>query len=349
MSKENVLIKNNNNIIHNNQMIVNDLAVIIVNYNSGSNIVNCVNSILTQTCLPSEIIIVDNASTDDSLDLIKRNFGNIVSIIENGSNVGFAKAVNMALKNINKKYVLLLNPDVILTKNYIMQLYEKFKDKHYWIGASGILLFPDRRTVYSAGGSYDPFTGFPWMNYWKKRYDEVKINTIYRVDYIPLAAALLQREVIVNKLSGLDDFFFLYGEDIDLALRALKFEYRCYVVPDAIAIHNIEYKKRKLALFRYYHQYKSNLINIIKNLPFCYVITSIITWSFLIFIFEIFFVKVPKYYHKIKLYVLLSELLSIKNLLKTKRQKKLKKILRPKPLQAIKAAILLWRLGGHSW
>jgi len=94
------------------------VSVIVLNWNGGKFISTCIQSVLDQTYREIELVVVDNASTDGSVDLIKRNFPHI-RLIENPTNLGFSKAINQGIKVSSSSYVMPLNFDVILSPNFV--------------------------------------------------------------------------------------------------------------------------------------------------------------------------------------------------------------------------------------
>lgn len=206
------------------------LSVVIVNYNVKYFLEQCLVSVLKATeDITSEIFVVDNASSDDSLEYLIPRFPK-VRFIENKENVGFSRANNMAIKQSTGEYVLLLNPDTLIGENVL-------KDCITWmdscaktgglgvkmLGADGAFAFESRRGFPSPMTSFYKITGlcnlFPYSRRFGKYYLRyLDKNQINRIDIISGAYMFLRREAL-NESGLLDESFFMYGEDIDLSYR----------------------------------------------------------------------------------------------------------------------------------
>src|SRR5262249_27649891 len=113
-----------------------DLSVVIVNFNARERIENCLNSLLrSETTYSLEVWVVDNASADDSVQMIRKTFPQ-VRLIDNAKNVGYSKANNQAIRQTNSRYVLLLNPDVEVQKDTVHRIVQ-YADKNANVGICG--------------------------------------------------------------------------------------------------------------------------------------------------------------------------------------------------------------------
>jgi GT2 family glycosyltransferase len=272
-------------------------------------------------------------------------------LIKPKRNLGYAKAVNLALTNTTdneNKYILLLNYDVtLISRNYIERLVDLLNSYQRCYAASGLILFEDN-IVWSCGALFDPITGFNWHLFWKEPENVVPKNKPLSVDYIPFAAALIQRSVL-EELGFLDEDFFVYCEDLDLALRAEKKGYFPLVDTSVKAIHHIEKGRRHGFLFRYYHQYKGNLHIFIKHLRFREMITAIIFWTILLSLVETLYLKVHPIYHLLKVKAFRRELEFLHKTIYERMEQGIVGKTKPRFKESILAMIKHLRLGGHSW
>lgn len=228
-----------------------DISIIIVNYNTKKLTIDCVDSIVKSvTNYSFEIIIVDNASTDGSLDAISKlknppsQQANKkpkvqIEIIKNSDNLGFSKANNQGIKIAKGKYVLLLNSDTKVKKNSIDELV-KFADKTKDCGVVGSKLL-------NKDGSIQPSCfNFPtvWRaikQYWLK-YDK-SLNKFAPNGQKPseveavVGAALLVTPKAVIEVGLLDERFFFYYEDLDYCRRVRRVGLKVYYLPTAEIIH----------------------------------------------------------------------------------------------------------------
>lgn len=225
-----------------------DLSIIIVNYNVKFFLEQCLCSTIKATeGLDVEIFVVDNASSDESVDFIKENFPTI-KLLALCENIGFAKANNLALKKAVGKYVLYLNPDTIVHENVFKDCIS-FLEIHKDAGAAGVRML-------DGAGCFLPESkrAFPgvWVSFWKicgmaalfpkskvfNRYALGNLNneTVHEVDVLSGAFMLIRKE-IVDKLKGFDEDYFMYGEDIDLSWRIIKAGYKNYYLGQTQIIH----------------------------------------------------------------------------------------------------------------
>ncbi|MCX7797887.1 MAG: glycosyltransferase [Melioribacter sp.] len=225
-----------------------DLSIIIVNYNVKEFLLNLLDSIRKAlNNLSVEIIVVDNASEDGSVDVIKEKFPE-VKLIVNEKNIGFGAANNLALKIAKGKYFLLLNPDTILREDTLVKMIEFF-DKHPECGIAGCKVLNPDGTLQLAcrRGFPGPWTSFTKVMGLSKLFPKSRLfarynltyldeNQTYEVDAVSGAFMMLRREVY-EKIGGFDSQFFMYGEDLDLCYRAQKANYKVFYVHSTEIIH----------------------------------------------------------------------------------------------------------------
>lgn len=218
-----------------------DVSVIIVNYNTREFTVQCIESIFKHTDgISFEVIVVDNASNDDSCNFLRQVNG--VKVIEAEINLGFGRANNLGVKFAKGKYIFLLNSDTKLKNNaikYFFDFYERNGIKLN-IGALGSFLEDDRGSV---NHSYDSFpsvsTEFRQYIYKvkKKLFREHNHNKpILKVDYI-MGSDLFMEKKIFDELNGFDEDFFMYYEETDLQMRMSKLMYNRLIIDTPKIIH----------------------------------------------------------------------------------------------------------------
>lgn len=209
-----------------------DVSVIIVNYNTCVLTRNCLNSIYQQTKdIDFEVIVSDNGSKDGSIEMIKKEFPQVI-LIENNANLGFGAANNRGLKIAKGKYIFYLNSDTVLLNNAIKFFFDYWeqsqeKDK---IGALGANLLNDKGEIIHSGGKFPKawkevfflsarllITYIVWMFGIKKRRTKKKLVSEIsdNVDYITGADLFVKN----NKYAFFDERFFLYYEETYLQLQ----------------------------------------------------------------------------------------------------------------------------------
>lgn len=224
------------------------LSIIIVNYNVKYFLRQLIQSIHASSVdFTFEIIVVDNASTDGSVEFLRREFSQLRLII-NERNLGFSKANNIGIGESTGEYVLLLNPDTILQED-TLQLCVSYMDSHPKAGALGCRMidgsghylpeskrgFPSPRVALFKNLGLSAL--FPQSGYFNEYYlgnlNEFEVN---EVDVLTGAFMLLRREAL-DKCGLLDEDFFMYGEDIDLSYRIKQAGYQIIYFPRTTIIH----------------------------------------------------------------------------------------------------------------
>ncbi|NMF04267.1 glycosyltransferase family 2 protein [Clostridium beijerinckii] len=246
------------------------LSIIIVNYNTYTLTKQTIDSIIKEDhYFDYEIILVDNASSDGSINKLQDKFKNIViskklHIIINKDNLGFAKANNIGVKFARGKYILLLNSDTVLKENCLEKCIVRMeKDKN--IGALGC-------KVILANGELDHACkrGFPtpkaslyyFLKLHKKnpskygQYEALHLgeDDIGEVDSIT-GAFMLMSKLVFDEVGGLDEDFFMYGEDIDLCYKIKECGYKILYYPEAKIIHykgGSSKKKRSRVIYNFH-------------------------------------------------------------------------------------------------
>ena len=220
------------------------VSVLIVTFNSAKHLQACMRSVEQQDYRPLEVIIIDNASTDTTRDLLT-DYAATYKVIVNENNLGFAAAQNQALCKAKGNWLLCLNPDVLLSPNFISELMRssQFDPK---IGAlCGKLLrwdvggTPERTQVLDSTGIYF----LPNLRHLDRGSEQLDRGQYEQMEYVfgATGAAAMYRRPMVDELSVegefFDEDFFSYREDADLAWRAQLMDWRCLYVPSAIAWH----------------------------------------------------------------------------------------------------------------
>ena len=220
------------------------LSIVIVSYNTKQITIDCLTSIYKETDVintPFEVVLLDNASTDGSVQAIKdfsKTHSNIV-LIENKENTGFGKGNNEAVKHANGEYILLLNTDTIILENAIGKLlsfYRENEAKIHFLGAK--LLNKDLSAQPSAAPFYTLPVAFTALflrgDYWgATRSSPTEIKKVGWVS----GACILTKKKYYMSLHGFDEGIFMYMEEVDLLFRAKKQGYSTYFYPNAVFIH----------------------------------------------------------------------------------------------------------------
>jgi len=224
-----------------------DLSIIIVNWNTRELLLQCLRSITAQiAAYKSEIIVVDNASGDGSVEVVRSEFP-AVTLIVNEQNLGFAKANNLGLRECTGRYVFLINSDVVLRDGCMSSLYE-YMEQHPEIGVLGPKILNGDLTLQESCKEFPTIwnslcralaldSAFPncrlfssqLMRYWSH-------NDIRSVDILSGCFWMVRREAL-KTVGPLDEQFFMYAEDKDWCKRYWKSGWSVDYYPPAEAIH----------------------------------------------------------------------------------------------------------------
>ena len=298
------------------------VSVVTPNYNGLKFLNNYFETLLIQSRFIEEIIIIDNASTDGSVEFIEEfinssNYPIRIILIKNGENLGFAPAVNQGIRESKSEYIYSVNNDVELEWNALDEII-KAMDESISLGEnpfsiqSKMIQHYNRELIDDAG---DEYTLLAWT---KKTGDGQQAEKYVekREIFSSCAGAALYRKSVLEEIGYFDDNFFAYVEDIDLAYRSQIYGYKNYFCPNSIVYHygsgtsGSRYNEFKIRLAA-----RNNVYLIYKNFP---IIQKIINFIFLFIGFSIkylFFVK--KGYGAIYLDGLKEGLRNRKNLNKT--------------------------------
>jgi GT2 family glycosyltransferase len=242
------------------------LSIVIVNWNTRELLANCLESIYnSHPRFPFEVIVVDNASSDGSAEMVRELFPK-VRLLENRENAGFAKATNQGINLLDSEYVLLLNPDTLVLSDALQVLVD-FMDAHQEAGAAGSrILNPDgslQTSCYVTPTLLREFarlfhleTVHPKSSYRMDRWDT---DTPRRVEIIQ-GDCLLLRKVALDQVGLLDEEFFIYSEDVDLCYRLQKASWALYWVPQAQLIHYGGQSTRQVAAEMFLKLYQGKLM-----------------------------------------------------------------------------------------
>jgi len=250
-----------------------DLSVVIVNWNVRELLRRCLRSVLASqrlSGLAAEVIVVDNASSNGSTEMVKEEFPE-VRLMANEENLGFTRANNQGIAASRGHYVLLLNPDTEVIGDALGAMVE-YMDAHPDVGALGpMLLNPDgsvqssRRRFPTLATAFLESTVFQWElsrdNRVLRRYyvfdrpnDEVQ-----EVDWVTGACILMRRRAI-EEVGLLDEDFFMYSEELDWCRRAKERGWKVIYLPEAKVVHYGGKSSEQVVPFRHIQFQRSKII-----------------------------------------------------------------------------------------
>lgn len=243
---------------------LSNVTIIIPNYNGLRYIKVCINSLSKQYFKNFNIIIVDNASQDGSVEFIKNECPG-VRLIELKENYGFSRAVNDGIKASDNEYIVLLNNDTEVEQDWLYSLVECMeRDENIFSCSSKMVRYHDRTKIDDAGDEYNILG---WAN---KRGDGLSIDSYDRNTNVfsSCAGAAIYRKSMLDKIGLFDESFFAYMEDVDLSYRAKIYGYKNIYCNDAIVYHigsatsGSKYNSFKVRLAA-----RNNIYVVYKNMP----------------------------------------------------------------------------------
>lgn len=224
------------------------LSIVIVNYNVKYFLEQALLSVRKAAeGIESEVLVVDNASTDGSVALVQQRFPE-VQLITNAENVGFSKANNQAIRKATGEYILLLNPDTVIEEDALIKCIEFLNDNPAagalgvkMIDGSGKFLPESKRGLPTPRVAFFKMTGlsklFPKSRTFNRYHaGHLDQNEIHEVDVLAGAFMIIRKQVL-DKIGLLDEQFFMYGEDIDLSYRITQAGYKNFYYPKVRIIH----------------------------------------------------------------------------------------------------------------
>ena len=250
-----------------NEIPAGAITVVIVTYNSASTILQSLEALSRQTLKPSRVIVVDNASSDESVDLMRKSFPNNEYLLLT-ENIGFAAANNRAIEMCSTEFIALLNPDAFPNPDWLSKLFSA--TSRYPMAASfgsKQLIFTDSNLIDGIGDVYH-YSGLMWRNGNGKPQ-----NFFYSEEceiFSPCAAAALYRLSALKEVQGFDEDFFCYAEDVDLGFRLRLAGWKAIYVPDAVVSHvGGATTGGKNSNFSIYYGHRNLVWTFVKNMPSC--------------------------------------------------------------------------------
>ncbi len=278
------------------------VSIIILNFNAGKLLFNCIESLSKLTYQNIELIVVDNNSTDNSQNECKEKYPQI-KLIQNMENLGFCEGNNIGIRSAMGEFLILLNPDTKVDKNLLRELLTEYNKKGEGLYQPKLLSMDEPEKINSAGNMIHIF-GFGFSR-GKGTIDSKQFDKNLEINY-PSGACLFTSKKIFDNIGTLDPFLWAYHDDLELGWRALKLGFSSFFVPTAIVYHkessSFKWSKQKFFLLernRLYcllTQYSKKTLK--KLLPYLILVEIVI---FLYYIKKgLFFEKIKGYKEIIK-------------------------------------------------
>lgn len=247
-------------------MVSTAVTIIIVNWNAGELLERCVASLMAQKVVPYEIIVVDNASTDGSLENICIKYQSL-RIIQAGKNIGFAGANNLALQRSSpeSEWIAFINPDAFAEPDWLEALLREAEcHRDYAVFGSRLMSYELAGVIDGTGDVYH-LSGLVWRGEHGMQLHSQ--NASKRDIFSPCAAAAMFSKKVLLDAGGFDEDYFCYVEDVDLGFRLRLMGHKCLYVPDSVAYHVGSAITGKRSDFSIYHGHRNLVWTYVKNVP----------------------------------------------------------------------------------
>lgn len=226
-----------------------DISVIFVSFNTKYFLEQAINSVISaQHNFSLEIIVIDNASSDDTVDYLNSHIDFPLTIISNETNIGFAAANNIGINRANGKYILFLNPDTIIQKDTLSVCYN-LAETQSKVGAIGVRMvdgsgnyLPEsKRAIPTPTNSFWKLSGFSSVFPKSKLFSSYNLGNIKEDEdslvEVLCGAFMFMPRSLLQEIGGFDEDYFMYGEDIDLSYKVQKSGHQIYYLGSHTIIH----------------------------------------------------------------------------------------------------------------
>jgi len=241
------------------------VSIILLNYNGKNFIRQCIKSILNSSYDNFELIVVDNNSTDNSIRIVEEFVDDRIKIIKTKKNLGYAGGNNFGVKKAAGDYLVILNIDTEVDKEWLTELV-KVMEQDTAIGvAQPKLLLLDDKTIFDSAGDYIDFFGAACRRGgdWFEK-DHGQYDTIHDI-FSARGAAIITRKKLVEEIGLFDDDYFLDYEDIDFCWRVRLYGKRVVMIPASIVYHKTGGISSKEPRLKNIHPLKNRMMTLIKN------------------------------------------------------------------------------------
>jgi GT2 family glycosyltransferase len=242
------------------------VSVILVIWNSAVHLPRCLECLTTQTFKDFEVILVDNGSTDGSLDGVEDSWPALILRVERlGENKGFAAANNLGASLARGQWLALLNSDAFPEPDWLEKLLEAAENNPDFSFFASRQLIANAPHLLDGAGDAFHISGLAWRRYagWPAAQSGLKAEEVFS----PCAAAALYSRQAFWEAGGFDEDFFSYHEDVDLGFRLRLQGYRCLYVPEAVVHHIGSASTGRVSPFVIYHGHRNLVWTYIKNMP----------------------------------------------------------------------------------
>lgn len=239
------------------------ISIVVLTFNNRALLDTCLSSLLAQDYTPLEILLVDNASTDGTVDYVAQKFPT-VRVISNSANLGFAEGNNVGIRAAKGDFIFIVNPDTETAPGALRELVQPMLDDAQIGSTAPKLLEFNRRDMIDAAGITVDRAGIAWhLKHGHRDDGETKPRFVFGGS----GAAVMYRKSMLDRIGLFDADYFAYYEDVDLAWRAQNAGSKCLYVPRAVVYHIHGASFKNFSAWRLFLLGRNKWWTIIKNYP----------------------------------------------------------------------------------
>ena len=237
--------------------------IIILNWNGSAWLPGCLNSLDSQTFRDFEITVVDNGSTDGSLELLSHQYPHVRAIAL-GKNTGFCRGNNLGAFSTHQDWVIILNNDTVCTPNFLEELANAVKHyPEFQLLSCKLLCLDSPSRIDNKGIQYSRILRAYQIESGARDLTWESPREVFG----PSGAALVAKREVLEDIGLFDERFRIYHEDVDFAIRARLLGYCCLYVPGAVVYHKGHGSSRKIPRERIYYNQRNMELVVLKNIP----------------------------------------------------------------------------------
>ena len=249
------------------------ISVIICNWNGRHLLEECLESLKKQSFRDFEVIVVDNGSTDGSVELLESNYSDFAGLLKLDRNYGFAGGNNRGIEQSRGKYIVLLNNDTSADMRWLEELYNAMeRGPEVGMCASKLLVYDQRDLIDAVGHLMYP----DGLNRGRGRFekDVGQYDRLEEVFFPPGCGAIYSRRML-DEIGLFDEDFFSYGDDTDIGLDGRLAGWKCLYVPGAVVYHKISGSAGRYSEFKAFHVERNRVWIAVKYFPTVPLILSV--------------------------------------------------------------------------
>jgi len=288
------------------------VSIIIPNWNGKNVIIDCLSSIQKSTYQNLEVIVVDNASIDESIKIIRENFPK-TRLIQNPINYGFARACNIGIQAALGQIIFLLNNDATISPSCISELLYVLENQPDIAIVSALVFYENPSNfVWAAGGRIDSISGSGYLVGRGQRED--LLEDFDDIDYVPGCAVAIPKQIF-RAVGFLNENYFFCCEDLDWAFCAKRLGYKIKLVNKATVWHKASITRRRNPSKGYFYQISGQFRIYFTHFPLGFLLTSLVFQLFLFPFFEVLVFRASPLYVAYRLRAFLWNILHLRQIM----------------------------------